>query len=246
MVTKWLQAGRRPHRSSLHREQPPIQVTPSTLDRIPPQAFASISLFQSVDHTATINHFGSSQSGNTIHIAVLAPSLTSNGAAACRQITQDCWQQQMRSKPGWADSKEALSAWLEAVQESLFKFGGGSLTTGLQGLTIDHDSKKAYLFLSGLGGVTLVSKDNEVKHVYASDDTRLLGTPHSKAPTPQTISTKSLSAMVVASDDFSVSALERAIHKIRVLPYPKMGAAELLYFELQKTRSGSSILWIEF
>ena len=27
---------------------------------------------------------------------------------------------------------------------------------------------------------------------------------------------------------------------------PKMGAAELLFFELQKTGSGSSILWIEF
>lgn len=246
MVTKWLHAGRRPHRSSIPHEQPPIKVIPSTLDRIPPHTFASISLFQSVEQNATINHFGSSQSGSIIHIAVLAPSLTSKGAVACRQISQDCWDQQIRAKPTWTDSQEALSEWLDTVHKSLVDFGGGSLTTGLQGLTIDHDSRKASLFLSGLGGVTLVAKDNELRHVYAARDTRLLGTPHSDVPAPQTISTKSLSAMVVASDDISADELERAIQKIRALPYPKMGAAELLFFELQKTGTGSSILWIEF
>ena len=246
MVAKWLQAGRRSHRSSLHREQPPIRVTPSTVDRIPPNAFATISLFQSPEQNATISHFGSSQSGNTIHIAILAPSLTSKGTLACQQITQDCWYQQIRSKPTWTDSPEALPTWLDAVQTSLVDFGGGSLTTSLQGLTIDHESKKASLFLSGLAGITLISKENNIHHIYALDDIGLIGAQNSKPPTKQSISTKSLSAIVIASDDYSARDLERAIQKIRALQYPKMGAAELLFFELQKTGSGSSILWIEF
>lgn len=247
MVTKWLKSRDRKKSATFKREHPPIQVTPNAIGIIPPNIFASISLFQNErHHSLCINHFGSSQNGETIHIAILAPSLSFKAASACRQITQDCWHQQLHSSPGWINSIHALEDWIQSVQKSLIDFGGGSLATGLQGLTLDHGSKKALFFLSGLAGAILISKDGDIEHLAAAAETGLMGNHDTKVPKAQVVSTKSLAAIVLASDDFHVQALEKAIKKIRTLPYPKSGAAELLFFELQKTGSGSSVLWIDF
>lgn len=247
MVAKWLTSGRSKKKALLQREQPPIKVVPNALEKLPPNVFATISLFQNLeDQSLCINHFGTSQSGTTMHFALLAPSLADKAVVACRQITQECWYEQIRLTPHWTDSSTALATWVEAVQRSLVDFGGGSLTTALQGLTLDHESSKALFYFSGLAGAVLISKDDDIQHIAAPSETGLLGSPRSKSPSAQAVSTKSLAAIVLASDDFQQKDLERCIRKIRSIPYPKSGAAELLFFELRKKTNGSSILWIEF
>lgn len=246
MVPKWLNPARRKKTVALQGELPPIIVTPSASGSLPHYSFATISLFQNVKNSgACINRFGLSTSGETVHLAFLTPSVNKKSASACQRIAHDCWLQLVRDEPEWLESTDAVARWLVMVQKSLTNFGGGTLSSSVQGITLDQRHDAAFIYLNGLAGALLIQKDDTIKYLAPTKETGLIGDLKNSPPTSQKISTTSLKAIVLASDDFQKEHVEKGIKKILPMQYPKTGVAELLFYELQKTGNGSSVLWIE-
>ncbi len=247
MVPKWLSTARRKTSAALDQDLPPIVVTPGASGTLPYYAHATISLFQNAKHKGScINRFGLSMSGETIHLALLNSSPNKKNAIACQNIANDCWLKLVSEEPGWLESTDAVNRWLIQVQKSLSGFGGGTLSSSVQGITLDRQNNAALIYLSGLAGALIIDSSNSISHLYPTKDTGLLGDLKNSKPLPQKISTNNLNAIILASDDFQKEHVERSIQKIRLMHYPKNGAAELLFYELQKKGNGSSVLWIEF
>jgi hypothetical protein len=247
MVPKWLQSRKSKQHRFLQNDAPPVAVTKNAQESIPPYAFAAISLFQNNHHRhSCINYFAASNSGHAIHLAFLTPSQSSRNGTSIRQIAQDCWVQQNVSDPRWLDREDVWTPWLAHLHSSLINFGGGTLAVMFQGVSIDEKTGFARVYLSGIAGATVITNELELRQIQPGQNIGLIGNLNADLPNAHVLQLSEVSSLVLTSDDYQQERVARGIQEIKKLPYPKAGAAELLFFELQKTGNGSSVLWIDF
>ena len=193
-----------------------------------------------------------SPNSTLMHIGLFDPHGSGPGATAARELARSVWIDFASTDPQLRNEKEWLPKFIEELNSELWIIGHGSIKGDFCGLVFEKSTQSVRVYLSGYPSPQIRNHDENQFQRLTSASGLALGSRETSMFTQVRTELSPRSEIIVHSREITHRSLIKPLAELRNVPYPKAGAAELLYFawlkqnkdRRKKTEKNAQILWI--